>query len=382
MAVDLRLPGRAEDVHDLAAWLRGSLVTGVAGAATYLIAARQHAETGWSDAAGGAFRSRVGRGVEGAEQLGSATGEAARTLDTFAVALARTQAELREIGLQAQADGLVVENGVVLDPGQPPASPAPLAPAAAPEEVEAHAFATRARDRWDGLAAAYRRADEAAAAVERHWLQVGRTTLRNALTDLRTKWFLSAGDMVGGGAGTVVAYQAHALGREANRLRAAADVAVARATTGPASTLYRDLDEARRLGALADDAGRRAHAIGRAGDVWGLRAGGVLAAAGVVYDIATGKPADQAIVSGAVGFGASVAAGAAIGTLIPVPVLGTALGAVGGAAVGLFASGAVDAIYEHGIGDVSGAWNAGVDALADTGSAIGDLTEGAWDAIF
>lgn len=119
----------------------------------------------------------------------------------------------------------------------------------------------------------------------------------------------------------------------------------------------------------------------------GVAGWGALAVAGVVYDIvATDKPADQAIVSGAVGFAASVGAGmatgAAIGTFIPFPVVGTVAGAIIGAGVGLFASGAVDALYENGIGAVGEAWDAGLDAVGETGAAIGGLLEDAWDAIF
>lgn len=381
MTVDLERPGRPDDVHALAAWLRERLAAGLDSAAGDLAAAGRHADTGWTDAAGTAFRARVERGIDGAEQLASCTGDAARALDAFAVALASMQAELREVGLQAAAAGLVVDGGRVLDPGPAPPSPAPLGPAATAADVDAHALATRARAHWDGLTVAYRRAHESASALDRHWAELDRTALRNALDDVRTKWFLSAGDMVGAGAGGVVALQAHTLGTEARRLREVADAALQRATTAPAATLYRDLDEARRLGREADALGRRAHAIGRAGDVWGLRAGGALALAGVAYDIATGKPADQAVVSGAAGFAASVGAGVVIGTLVPIPVLGTVLGALGGAAVGLFASGAVDALYEDGIGDVAGAWNAGAEAVVDTGAAVGDLAEGAWDAL-
>jgi len=41
-----------------------------------------------------------------------------------------------------------------------------------------------------------------------------------------------------------------------------------------------------------------------------------------------------------------------IGSVIPVPVMGTAVGALGGAVVGIFASGAVDSLYKNGIGHV------------------------------
>jgi hypothetical protein len=83
-----------------------------------------------------------------------------------------------------------------------------------------------------------------------------------------------------------------------------------------------------------------------------------------------------------VGFGASVAAGALIGTAIPVPVLGTAVGAVGGAVVGLFASGAVDSLYQNGVGAVGDAIADGAGAVADAGKAVGGLIEDAWNAIF
>jgi hypothetical protein len=77
-----------------------------------------------------------------------------------------------------------------------------------------------------------------------------------------------------------------------------------------------------------------------------------------------------------------VAAGAAIGTLVPVPVLGTAIGALVGAGVGLFASGAVDSLYENGPTHIGDALADGAEAVGDAGAAIGDLATEAWHAIF
>ncbi|AQA02939.1 hypothetical protein BVC93_11405 [Mycobacterium sp. MS1601] len=59
-----------------------------------------------------------------------------------------------------------------------------------------------------------------------------------------------------------------------------------------------------------------------------------------------------------------------------------AVGAVGGAIVGIFASGAVDSLYQKGIGSIGDVMSDGVDAVADTGEAIGDLAKEARDAIF
>lgn len=114
-----------------------------------------------------------------------------------------------------------------------------------------------------------------------------------------------------------------------------------------------------------------------------FKAGGALAVAGIVYDVVENdKPVVQATTVGLAGFGASVAAGAAIGTLIPVPVVGTALGVIGGAVVGVFVSGAVDSVFE-GTGDsVASAFDAGRAAVEDTGRGVLDLGESAWDALF
>ncbi|RSM70640.1 hypothetical protein DMH04_44310 [Kibdelosporangium aridum] len=147
--------------------------------------------------------------------------------------------------------------------------------------------------------------------------------------------------------------------------------------------IYRDFDASRVAAFSADEAAAAAAkteaTVGRVG----LKVGGVLALAGVVYDIvATDKPVGQAIVSGAAGFSASILAGAAIGTAIPIPVVGTALGAVGGALAGLLTSGAVDAIYQNGIGTVGDAIEAGADAVANAAKAVGGALGNAWDAIF
>ncbi|MQA61722.1 MAG: hypothetical protein GEU86_09550 [Actinophytocola sp.] len=99
------------------------------------------------------------------------------------------------------------------------------------------------------------------------------------------------------------------------------------------------------------------------------------AVAGVAYEISQGKDPVQATVSGAAGFGASVAAGAIVGSAIPVPVVGTVAGAIVGVGVGVFTSGMVDSLWENGIDEVGG-------AIADAGSAVAGGVKDAWDAIF
>lgn len=89
------------------------------------------------------------------------------------------------------------------------------------------------------------------------------------------------------------------------------------------------------------------------------------------------------------GIGAATLTGAAIGSAIPIPGVGTAAGAIVGAGVGIITSGAIDHMFNEGvenIGDVGEALWEGTkglgNTLADAGNAIGDGISNAWDAIF
>ena len=136
------------------------------------------------------------------------------------------------------------------------------------------------------------------------------------------------------------------------------------------SQFYDDLDHYTALGRHGDALVADAARVERAGKFVPPKIGGALAVAGIGYDIATGKDPVQAVAAGGGGFLASVAAGAAIGTLIPIPGVGTAVGALGGAVVGTFASGAIDSLFENGL-DVGEAGKRGLEAVTDTGKAIG-----------
>ena len=92
------------------------------------------------------------------------------------------------------------------------------------------------------------------------------------------------------------------------------------------------------MGRNGDDLVANAARLERASKFTPPKIAGGLALAGIGYDIATGKEPVQAVAAGAGGFAASVAAGALIGSFIPVPGVGTAVGALGGAVVGTFTS--------------------------------------------
>lgn len=184
---------------------------------------------------------------------------------------------------------------------------------------------------------------------------------------------LTAGSTLGGLAGAVMEYNALALGGESQWRAAQAVVrerqalAARPAATGPARW-YADLDDARRGAGAADDLLREGRDLARRSRTFPLEVGGVLAGAGIALDIASGEDPTQAVVSGTAGFAASVAAGAMIGTAIPVPGVGTAVGALVGAGVGIFTSGMVDSLFEDGP-DVGDAAVEGLEAVWDTGAA-------------
>ncbi|TMS54646.1 hypothetical protein [Mycobacterium sp. DBP42] len=288
-----------------------------------------------------------------------AINEGALAIDAFGLELQRAQSEMETVRNNAMSAGLTVDGAIIQDAAE------------------------------EALIDAYNSAFHAAEAA-RTMEKLGADTLKNAWTDLRTKWFFVVADLINGGAAALVDINVSTMLKQSNFFAEESAKSLSRARSAtpgtPAATIYRDIDDGKALARQADDIATKAEATkANAGRV-GLKVGGALAAAGVVYDIANGKDVDQAIVSGAAGFGASILAGAGagaiIGTAIPIPGVGTVGGALVGATVGIFTSGAVDSLYQNGIGSLGDAITDGATAVADTGKAIGGLAKGAWDAIF
>jgi len=207
---------------------------------------------------------------------------------------------------------------------------------------------------------------------------------KNMADDLRDKPVLHGTDLtIGGVAGGLVAGRVSSLEKERDRLlreRARAEERY-RAATGADRQFYADQvqeksDAADALKRKADDIGRRA------GAKIGLAGAGV-SIVGIGYDVMHGKPLVKATVSGVGGAITAAYVGAAIGTLVPIPVLGTVLGAGVGWGAGLLMSGIIDAGYDmalpQGVKDaVENGTKPIDDALVGAGNAIGK----AWDAIF
>ncbi|SFB46013.1 hypothetical protein SAMN05216266_112134 [Amycolatopsis marina] len=128
----------------------------------------------------------------------------------------------------------------------------------------------------------------------------------------------------------------------------------------------------------------------KVGKVGGGVLGGLAALGSAAHDVHEAPPEEresfwQAVASNSAGLAASIAAPAAAG-FVAGAVGGAGIGAIPGAIIGLgagvVASGAVDSLFENGVGDPGGALLDGVNSLDETGHALLDGGRTAWNDIF
>lgn len=318
----------------------------------------------WPDAAGQMYAERVARVQAAAGASGTALSGLGARAEIFAGTVEGVKNGIRElvtVNLPRYAETLQLPDGLR-------------------EEVQGYfvtSMAASVDDLVTGAAAAIagRPGLEQFADLPDHVGRLATETAANARKDLQDKYLLAAGDALVGGSEAIA--QRHAAIRQAHAtlLREQADDFLDQARNLTAGRTDELADLYRMAGDRSRDAAdfaRRAADLDSSARSYARAGGAILAGAGVVYDIANDKPWDQAVVSGAAGFGASVLAGGVIGSAIPVPVFGTIAGLAGGAVVGLFTSGAVDALYKHGLDAVGESIEGGLNAVEDAGAAIGD----------
>ncbi|CAM2947393.1 hypothetical protein SAXI111661_10075 [Saccharomonospora xinjiangensis] len=398
MPINATIRGNPASVSGVAEWLRSRFSDAVTAGASQIYAARNDAEAGWNSSVGEDFRQKMTEGARKTDDLAVAATNSAQSLDDYAVGLRRLREDMERIRAQAAVAGLEVDGGIIRDPGPAPPDPGrpPVGPAATEVVVVAHRQATAEWNAYANRIRAYAEAETQVAQVRRAQEFLD-DTLQNAWNDVKSKWFITIGDLANGAVESLRAVHSSILLRESGRLAddAARFMAQATSTSGVTpDVVYRDVDTARTMANQADDLARESADAKAAAGRLALKTSGALAAAGVVYDIAVAdKPVGQAFVSGAGGFaasvGAGVATGALVGSAIPVPGVGTVAGAVVGAVVGVFTSGAIDSLYQNGIGALGDAVEAGAEAVGDTVEAIGDAAGAvgdaigdAWDAVF
>ena len=386
MTIDTRIAGNPQSVWTVSDWLRNDLGREISEAVDSIYTARNSSDAGWDGTTGDAFSARMNSGAQHADTLSTAVTDVATAFDAYAAQLHSAQTDMAHIRATASEAGLVVRDFLIESPGMEPADPG-TSPGvdATPNDLERYQAAVAAQSTYRWQKDAYEAADAAASSV-RGSLKLATDTLKNMWADITSKWFFVIGDLINGAAGALAAGHVSTMAQNSVRLADEARVLLDRAINASPGTsardIYDDFDRSRLLTRQADEIAESARNAEQSASRIGMKVGGALGIGGIAYDIANGKPIDQAIVSGGLGFGASVLAGAAIGSFVPVPVLGSALGALGGATVGLFTSGAIDSIYQNGIDSVGDVIGDGFDAVGNTGQALGGLVADGWNAVF
>ncbi|WP_186629374.1 hypothetical protein [Rhodococcus sp. BP22] len=357
MTIDTHIDGNPESIRVSAAWLRDHFASCLDTTTDTLYSARNNSDAAWDGPTSEAACQKMDFGARRTDDMAAAARRCATAVEEFASALQSAQNQMVAIRNDAISAGLVLAGNMIRD---------------VDPDSEALRYAYEA--------AAH--AADAAREAER----LAGETLANVWAGITGEWFFSVADLLGAAGRAMADKHVSLLTNQARFLmeesRRYLDLARSAPPGTPASQIYRDFDWSRTVARNADDLLETAKNLeAKAGKLSG-RFGGALAVIGIGYDIYTGKPVDQALVSGGLGFGAAVAAGALIGSAIPAPIVGTAVGAAGGAVVGIFTSGTVDTLYTEGLGSVGEAIGDGAAAIADTGYAIGELAAGAWDAIF
>lgn len=355
MPIDTKVDGSVASVHAVAGWLRNSFAAGLSTSIDTLDTTRNRTDAGWDGPASEAFFVQARTTAAGASDLATAAADYAAKVDAFAAVLQALHDGMRDIRSDAIDVGLDVIDDTIIEP-----------------------IDDALRDEFDAFErrVAQLRGDETAAGEQ----------LKVDYIDAAAKTFFFGGSVAIGLAQAAMETRAWLMTSKAKDMYARAVLWAEFARTAPAgspfSAVYRDFGFSDFLRNQADDMVRNADDLHSKAGKWGLRAGGGLAVLSIGYDIANGKPVDQAVVAGGLGFGAAVAAGASIGTALPIPGVGTVAGAIGGAFVGVFTSGMVDDLYQNGFHSVADSIDAGWNSADETATAIKDVTTGVWNAIF
>lgn len=424
MPIDTKIDGDPEGIRGAARWMRGTLSTGIHDCATQIYAARGNSEAEWTGEAGDKFRVKMISGGGKADTLSADADRAGQSMEVFADDLQTALTRMGRAREIAAGGGLTLTATQILDPGPAPAAPGTLPADATPDQAAAHQSAVDAQSAHARQVDAYAKAQTEASAAS-SVLDFGKQVAQNVWSDLTGKAAFQAADLGTGVAGALAAANASALRGQARALAAHGQTLAQRYVSVGAESRSADIARwlaQRGMGSADDLAGGSTPAALRAmqgerlrisgqmhttamatdtAEAAARRAGGVsrvlnpmlakstpvlrhvpvvglaITAAGVGYDIHTGKPAGKAIVSGLAGFGASVAVGAAIGGPV---------GAVVGIGVGLVASGLADAAYDALPDSITKPFEEGVsavgNAIGDGAEAVADGAKKVWDSIF
>lgn len=401
--LDTKLDGSPGSIRAVADWLRGDFGNGADDIAETAHRQKNRTESDWTGEAGTAFAGRVKELAKAGDGAKATAKSVAGDVDALAADLERAQNDLASVRSTASADGLTVVGTIIKNPGSGPASPGDLPAGADQAATDAWNKANDAVETHNKLVDAWDRAVKRAKEIFKEWY--------DSLDDAPGLWEKHHKNLVGltapllaskfeitlvAKAYPALAGQIDFLNEQVARNLEHADAMNDNGVVRDRSRYYQILDEIDDL--KTNQIPEATKAVKNIevpkGVTRGLWALDVLATGyAIKADMDEGESAGQAVTSNGVSMVASIAAGAyiggVVGTAIPVPVLGTAVGIVAGAAVGTvtgaITSGLIDSVWENGLtslDDAGKAINSGWNEVKDTGAAIGDLAESAWDAVF
>jgi uncharacterized protein YukE len=387
VSIDTKIEGNPSSIRASATWLNNSLATAVDQSVSDLFSVRDQAESGWQGDAGPAFHSKMDAGGRKANNLHGGILTAGGAFNSYADDLTTAQNGMERARDIARQGGLRLQGDTILDPGAGPTAPVTPAGTATPEQVAAYNTQVAAYNDHQAKLTAYAQA-ETQAKWARDTENFAKDTLSNALGDLKSKPFFSAADFATDGViGALYKKHTSILKAQSKALAGESETAIARYLKTPGGTAE---SKALNLASWskyleADGWQRNAVRISNKVEARLPLVGFAITAADVAYDIHNGKPAGKAIISGAGGFGASLAMGALVGGAVGGPP-GLVLGAAAGVVAGLVTSGALDAAYDHLSPGVQHAIEGGFDAIGhgvgDAGGAVGHEAKKVWNSIF
>lgn len=404
MSLDTEIKGSPSSVESASTWLRDSLSPAVESGADALVSARNDADAEWGGQAGPAFSSQMRSGATATDELDTALKAAAGNLDAYAAELRRAQNSMADIRGAASGAGLTVSGFTIENPGPGPANPGPppIGPIA-PVQADHYDSLVVAFNEHQELIVAWNKAVADVAEVNASYEAACSALEDSYLGQDPEELVISAADVAGAlAAARATNIHVSILRQTASTFTMEATEALDRIrntdyTRTGKSAFYDDLRNATRAQGMADDAARAADDAVRGGGPAGRLSGALskgLVVLGIGMDLHDGESVPQALASNVGGYaagagagalasvGTSMAMGAAFGSVVPG--VGTAVGAVVGLGVGIFASGAIDSLFENG-GDVGQALDDGVEAVTDTVSAVGeglgDAAEGVGDFV-
>lgn len=400
MALDTEITGDPASVERASTWLRGTLAPGVDGAADALVAARKSADSDWNGDAGPAFSAQMRTASTRTDELTTLVKKSAASCEQYASRLRTAQDRMAAVREAASAAGLAVHGFTIENPGPGPGDPGPppTGDLVTPHQVDLYNTSVATFNRHQELVRAWNRAVTDAADVRTDY-DTACTALEDDYAGMSgTEWVIEAADIAGeSAAGIASTYHAKILRQTANSFKLEYERSLQRihatdySQTGH-KAFYDDVKVADDLKARANSAAGAADDASKLGKFEGagknLSRG--LVGLGIGIDLYEGESVPQAVASNvggyvvgtAAGTGASIAASAAMGAAFGsvVPGVGTAVGAVVGLGVGIFASGAIDSLFENGP-DVGEAFDSGVEAVTDTVGAVGDAAGAVGDFV-